>query len=293
MDAGPTSATIAYYAAQGDWSDPKAWAASLDALPADLAGLCGVIQGVLIHDHFGAHLYGSPPEDFARRPRDTLPVSDRLESLLAASAALLSSMRAPFEREVGTCRDFALLLCAILRQRGVPARVRCGFAGYFAAGSPEYHWEDHWLCEYWKAEEERWVLVDAQLDEAHRRHLSIPFDVCDVPREQFIPPWQAWHRCRTGSADPDLFGHGEDRGEWLLQVNLVRDLLSLLKREVSPWDTWREAAAEDRTLGAAALSYCDKIAAVAKSAEGASFDSAPMAGLENFLSVPPWRRTSG
>lgn len=289
MDAGPTSSTLAYYAAQGDWSDPKDRAVFFEVLPADLAGLCGVIQGVLIHDHFGARLYGPAPEDFARRPRETLPIADRLESLSAARAAPLSAMRAPFEREVGTCRDFALLLCAVLRHRGVPARVRCGFARYFTLG----RYEDHWLCEYWKAEEERWALVDAQLDEAHRRHLSITFDVCDVPREQFMPPWRAWHQYRTGSADPELFGCGENRGEWFLQVNLVRDLLSLLKREVSAWDTWRDCNAEDRTLDGAALGHCDEIAALAKSAEAASFDSAPSAGLEGFLSVPPWQGRSG
>nr|WP_246715041.1 hypothetical protein [Rhizobium sp. BK196] len=34
------------------------------------------------------------------------------------------------------------MLCAFLRNKGIPARVRCGFASYFSA-----EWEHHWLCE--------------------------------------------------------------------------------------------------------------------------------------------------
>jgi hypothetical protein len=44
----------------------------------------------------------------------------------------------------GTCHDFALLAAGALRERGVPARLRVGCAGYFVTG----RWEDHWICEY-------------------------------------------------------------------------------------------------------------------------------------------------
>ncbi|MCA2211786.1 transglutaminase-like domain-containing protein [Wangella sp. NEAU-J3] len=33
-----------------------------------------------------------------------------------------------------TCRHFAVLACALLRHRGIPARARCGFATYFQPG---------------------------------------------------------------------------------------------------------------------------------------------------------------
>jgi len=65
---------------------------------------------------------------------------------------------------VGSCRDFSLMLTAILRYRGAPTRARCGFPRY----SLPDHYEDHWVCEYWNAELQRWVLVDSQLDDFQR-----------------------------------------------------------------------------------------------------------------------------
>lgn len=49
------------------------------------------------------------------------------------------------DRFVGCCRDFSLLFVAALRGRGVPARTRIGFAGYFA---PDFH-HDHVVAELW------------------------------------------------------------------------------------------------------------------------------------------------
>src|SRR5690606_26618369 len=110
---------------------------------------------------------------------------------------------------VGTCRDFALMLCAMLRHRGVPARVRCGFADYFSSNGRE----DHWICEYRPAGEGRWALADPQLDVPHRAHLGIDFDTADMPRARFMTAPEAWRACRAG-AGAEGFGHGEARGWW-------------------------------------------------------------------------------
>lgn len=59
------------------------------------------------------------------------------------------------ERLVGNCRNFSTMLCAMLRYRGVPARARRGFGTYFEPNQ----YMDHWVCEYWKADEQRWVMV--------------------------------------------------------------------------------------------------------------------------------------
>jgi CO dehydrogenase/acetyl-CoA synthase beta subunit len=44
-------------------------------------------------------------------------------------------------------------------------------------GRHPYH--DHWVCEYWARDEQRWVLVDAELDELHRSLLKFDFDPTD------------------------------------------------------------------------------------------------------------------
>ena len=128
-----------HYATHGAFTHPEAEGSWLQGLPADVAGLCRVVQGLLIHDHFGFHLYGPPPPAFHHASRQTLPVSQRMSAILRADGERLSVARQPFARSVGTCRDFALMLCALLRQQGVSARVRCSFARYFKALSYEDH----------------------------------------------------------------------------------------------------------------------------------------------------------
>jgi len=88
--------------------------------------------------------------------RETLPIARRLAMVEEAGGRDLP----PDRRTPGTCRDFALMTCSALRERDVPARVRCGFATYF----PSNPFEDHWVCEHWREDEKRWVLTDAQLD---------------------------------------------------------------------------------------------------------------------------------
>ncbi len=275
---------LAYYAAQGPYSDPGARAALLDSLPADVAALCAIVQGLLIHDHYGPLLHGPLPVNGHPPSRETLPVSERLDAILATCPAPLAEARPPLGRSVGTCRDFALLLCALLRHRAVPARVRCGFASYFAPGA----WEDHWVCEYWNAGEGRWALADAQLDPAQRHHLAVDFDAADLPRSRFLPAWRAWRLCRSGAADPARFGHGEVTGEWFFQVNLARDLLALRKQEVSDWDRWRKAPPETRTLDAAGVAHCDRLAALAKAMSRGAPGTPDPAGGRDLPAPPPW-----
>lgn len=57
------------------------------------------------------------------------------------------------------------MLMAMLRHQGVPACARCGFGTYFRPNRNK----DHLVVEYWKAADERWVMVDKQLDVLQRR----------------------------------------------------------------------------------------------------------------------------
>lgn len=72
------------------------------------------------------------------------PATALLREILAHDPRALDQPRPPVDRVVGTCRHFAVLSCARLRHRGVPARVRCGFATDFLPGKGL----DHWVTEY-------------------------------------------------------------------------------------------------------------------------------------------------
>jgi len=68
------------------------------------------------------------------------PAARILGTLLTLNPAPVGAGRPTGQRVVGTCRHFALLSCALLRYRGIAARVRCGFATYFQASQGLDHW---------------------------------------------------------------------------------------------------------------------------------------------------------
>lgn len=224
-------------------------------LPAGVAALNRVVQGVIIHTDW-LHAYGVDPSRFERVSRDTLPVAERLALVLDGDDRELAANRAPAQRSVGTCRDFALMLCAFLRSKGTAARVRCGFADYFTDG-----WEDHWVCEYWDPESQCWRLGDAQLDDTLREKRGIAFDPADTPRQRFMTAGQAWTACRAGTCNPASFGHGEVKGLWFIKVNVVRDHYAVNNRETSVWDSWRAAPGPKRMVSDQDFSWLDEIAA--------------------------------
>ncbi len=214
------------------------------------------MQGLLLHDHYGGLLYGAPPDGFLERSRATQPVTTRLDAVLSRDPAPLSQARTVADREIGTCRDFSLLLTSLLREQGVAARVRCGFASYFTPGQME----DHWLCEYWIEEERGWAYADAQLDHAHCSHLSIGFDTTDVPADCFVTAVDAWRHVRS-SEDPMVWGKGEITDLWFMEVNLARDVFWLLCADSSAWDTWRASPPACHTMTPDRLTAADHLAA--------------------------------
>jgi hypothetical protein len=246
---------LTYYAEPGVMTTPGKYSSYLDGLPTDIGALCQVVQGVLIHV-FWAEQYGLAREEIRRDEVQLRPVADRLQRIVELDALPLTAVREPARRVVGNCRDFTVLLTTILRHQGVPARARCGFGRYFL---PD-HYEDHWVCECWNAGQQRWVLVDAQLDALQRQALHIAFDPLDVPREQFVVGGKAWQLCRSGQADPESFGILDMHGLWFVRGDLVRDVAALNKVELLPWDSWGLIEGRDEELTSEDLVLLDRVA---------------------------------
>lgn len=271
---------LQFYAKHDALTDPGGFACLYDELPAEPSALCDVISGLIVHTSW-ATKYGIPPE--TPMPRETQPVAERLRLTRAVFDGSLLTPRPPGQRTFGTCRDFALLLCSILRHHAVPARVRCGFATYFA----NRRYTDHWICEYWMADENRWAKADAQLDGFQRADLGIEFDCADLPRGSFLTAGEAWTSARSGAAPPGAFGHGETEGLWFLQVNLHRDLLALANRQMSAWDTWRVAQESARQLSGLDLTAGDRLAENT-AAHVASGRIAALSAMSTTCRTPPW-----
>ncbi len=130
---------VAAYARQSRWTEPGKFTALVAALPADPTVLPEIVGGLVLHPLFAGAAAKENPEPELRR------MSDILAAIVSKDARPLDQTRQPDKRVFGTCRNYALVACAILRQHRRPARLRVGFADYFTSDFAE----DHWVCEYY------------------------------------------------------------------------------------------------------------------------------------------------
>ncbi len=223
-----------YYACPGPMTDAGTYAALYKTLPQDVAGIVKAVQGLQVHVFWTQRYKINPPEERRSAEPNLRPVRRKLARILELDPAPLNRRRPHERRLLGNCRDFSILTASILKARGIPARARCGFGTYFIPG----HFEDHWVVEYWLAAEQRWIMLDAQMDALQRRVLKLDFDPLDMPPGRFITGGQAWLMCRRQGADPDSFGIAQWHGWDFVRGDLLRDVLALNNVEVLPWDFW-------------------------------------------------------
>jgi hypothetical protein len=277
----PGAEALAYYAAPAPLTDLAAHASRVRELPHDVAALSHVVQGLLIHP-FLSHLYGLDAGALRHDEAELRTATAMVDRMLALDARPLGVARPPERRVVGNCRHFTLLLCALLRAHGVPARARCGFATWFEAS----RFTDHWIAEVWDAPRGAWRRVDAQLDAPQREAFGVSFDPLDVPAEEFLVAGEAWQICRSGRADPKDFGILDIRGLWFVRGNLVRDLAAFAKRELLPWDGWG-LMADQHESDAAELALLDRVAELTRAGDEQHAERLALQASEPGLRVPP------
>ncbi len=271
-----------YYRSPGPFTHLGHFGEQVDAIPFDPAVVAKTVQGLLIH------------EAWAPAYKIELPAARSAEKQLHGARAMLdcavrlddrplTEARAPDRRVVGVCRHFATLFVAIARRKQVPARARCGFASYFEAGKSF----DHWVAEYWDTRQERWILVDAQIDDVQARLVKPQFDVLDVPRDRFLVAGDAWTRCRNGAADPKTFGVAGTELWGLTEVfgDVWQDLAALQKIELLPWGWYGLAKAD----GAAErhAEFIDRMARLSSRADARAVDELQRLAADDVRLVVP------
>jgi hypothetical protein len=244
----------------GKWSDECAENASpaRQDLPRRIGSLCEIAQGALIHRDIAPWLYGLKLSSEERDLANIRSVARMIQEFEGRNAKPVRKTGAPAERLPCVCWHFSSLIAAILRAQGVPACARCGFGTYFNPG----RFEDHWVAEYWNLADRRWVLVNAQFDDVQQRTFRVDFDPADVPHDRFILAGDAWQQCRSGRADPDLFGLSfiKEHGVWWIAQNLIRDLASLNGVEMLPWDVWGMMPRPTGTISEEDGRFLDRVA---------------------------------
>ena len=248
-------------------------------LTADPGAICQVAQGLIIHDSW-LDKYGIEFKKENFYPQKTAFMQDILDKALELDNSNLAIPRAPDKRVIACCREFATLMCALLRAKGIPARSRCGFAVYFG-WSGEF--SDHWYCEHWDGS--RWVMMDPQLDPLQESFVKYwasqnekqstiyqenikNFNPRNLTGEDFYTAGRVWKLCREKKLDDMKCGisspinpkWGIDSlyGLWFVRGNLLRDFAALNKVETVPylvriskglnWKSWRLVGASDKDL---------------------------------------------
>lgn len=122
-----------------------------------------------------------------------------------------------------TCRYVAVLLASILKAKGIPCRVRSGFASYFT-NDGEYI--DHWIIEYYSKEENRWITCDPDPNSG-KGHI-------DMPHNSFAWIAEVWLNVRSGKDDINKYVHGSSfQGLNMLAYTLFFDFHALMGDEIS------------------------------------------------------------
>jgi excinuclease ABC subunit A len=216
--------------------------------------LAAVVQGVLIHK-LEVDLYHLQLSPVQTREQYLRTVQQRLAGLAALNRQPLGTARPPAERQVGACRDFAVLFVSLLRHQGIPARMRVGFAKYLDPDGPFFC--DHWIAEFWDAAQQRWVLADPQIDDVQREGYGITANTLDLRRNlDFVLAGSAWQQCRQGRAKSTLFRYnGHFKGLPCIRAELLHDFDALHKIEMTTFEAWDQLS----TKPEAQLTVEDKI----------------------------------
>lgn len=255
------------YRQQTEVTDPGDFADLYAEIPDDVMALTVLLQGVAMHRDASLWRFSVLLPEHRYAEGETRKVRDML--------AILGGLdeRPPERRFAATCRDFCVLLCSMLRHRGVPARMRGGYGNYnWLFGAPLL-FDDHWVVEYWNAEH-GWRLADAQVGGLAVTDYRIDFDPVDIPRDRFLVAGQAWLDGRSGTRDPEKFIVSGLRRSGLPVIGqtVVRDLAALNGFEVFPWDTWGILTKPYEEFGASRLALLDSAAEI--SAKGGPLDDA-------------------
>jgi hypothetical protein len=219
-----------YYSQHSAWSNPGSFVEALSPLSADLYGLSRAIDAIIRHP------VNASPIPFSQMQREDLLLRSAYELLNKADERGILNVASPdlALKVGGVCRDFALLAVSALRQVGIAARLRVGFANYFTSD----FYEDHWACEWHHGA--RWHLLDVECAARPTADWEHDFSPTDVPRDRFLIASDAWAATEAGSLDAARFGVSaiDIAGQWFIAGSLLRDQAALLKIELKPWDSW-------------------------------------------------------
>ena len=130
---------------------------------------------------------------------------------------------------VVTCRYVSVLMSAILKAKGIPARCRAGFAPYFKEGVSM----DHWINQYYSEKEKRWITFDA---DGFYEENGMLLSQYDMPESSFDWVAEAYLSVRSGKTDGKQYVYADNLGTCSLPAlirYLIYDFHALMNQELT------------------------------------------------------------
>lgn len=260
------------FARHSPYSDPGAHRALVAGIAPEPRAIHRAVTATITHYRAGE----APPTPAQLDDVDRRWISSILDAAAERADRALDAERAPADRVGGCCRDHSLLAVAILREHGVPARTRLGFASYF---QPGFH-HDHVVVEMRR--DGRWVRFDPELADDG----GFDFEVHEMPSGEGAPfetaaeAWLAHREGRTDLADYGVAPGHDIGGPWIVHGYVLGDLAHRMRTELLLWDGWGIMDAPRRPLTAEAIVLADRIARLTVAAD--SGDDAAEASLADI-----------
>jgi len=203
------------------YTDPCEYGYLYDALPESFPEICNRIKKQLIHPFDTKKYSDKIPSERVYEDREIPTVKSMLEKLLERDEKGLTSSRLPENRLVVACVHHSLLLASILRSRGVPARIRAGYATYI--GKDRNIKVSHVVCEVWDQIEKKWIFVDPDRNKV------------DFPRHQFELAADVWESLRKNTLNKSKYISRYETVEQATVHLLCHDLSYIIGDEVPYW----------------------------------------------------------
>lgn len=261
---------LGYYCEQGKITSPGSYQHLLNKLSSEIDELCESIHNFMLIDLLPSIELVSVPQEYLN-DSNIRGIEDKLEEIIHRSNSTILDLTSYDKLLLGNCRDLSLMMCSVLRNHRIPARVRSGFATFFDPFQRKNF--DHWICEYWNELQKRWIKVDPWMSQVQYKKeilpaelfaglLDLDYNPYDVKEEYFITGGQAWINCRENGHDSNDYGTYEEhlKGTWFVRDNMIRDLLCLNKLEPLPWDCWGIMGKENSDITSDELGILDEIA---------------------------------
>jgi len=260
------------YASYSRATDPGEYVSLLNELPSDVDGICTVAKEQTIHHNLLGFfdIPQDSVRSMKRVWPPRMPVI--LQTIQETGPGSLSLEREPQDRVIGACISESHFLTGLLRAKGYPARIRVGYfknvhtdrrhlVGFWRKAlrtrgvmgqlyeSDPQEWKnvvedftnkqfdidhriEHWVCEYWNEEAERWDILDAN-STFLKAHSNIEQGF-RLSRQYFEFAFEAWKYMRSADTfNPDQYAEDPQEGRSHIRSQLLFDFYSLLNHDIS------------------------------------------------------------